>query len=92
MTHTPVPSGRWPEAGRYEIRIKGRLEPRWAAWFDGLTLTYGGDGTTVVQGPVVDQAALHGLLQKVRDVGLPLVSVTRVEPEPDVPTSAPDHA
>jgi len=81
MNQTPVPSGQWPEAGRYEIRIKGRLEPRWAAWFDGLTLTHEGDGTTVIQGPVVDQAALHGLLQKVRDVGLPLVSVTRIEPD-----------
>ena len=77
MNQTPVPSGQWQEAGRYEIRIKGRLEPRWAAWFDGLTLTQGSDGTTVVEGLVVDQAALHGLLQKVRDIGLPLVSVTR---------------
>jgi len=93
MTHTPVPSGQWQEAGQYEIRLRGRLEPRWAAWFDGLTLTHDRDGTTVVQGPVVDQAALHGLLQKVRDVGLPLVSVTRVEPDqPDVPTLHPDHS
>jgi hypothetical protein len=81
MTQPPAPSNRWPEAGQYEIRLKGRLEPRWAAWFDGLTLTYDGDGTTVVHGNVVDQAALHGLLQKVRDAGLPLVSVTRVEPD-----------
>ena len=80
MSRTPAPSGQWQEAGRYEIRIEGRLEARWAAWFDGLTLTYGGDGTTVVEGPVVDQAALHGLLQKVRDVGLPLVSVIRLDP------------
>ena len=52
----------------------------WAAWFDGLTLTPESDGTTVIRGPVVDQAALHGLLQKLRDIGLPLVSVTRVDP------------
>ena len=80
MSRTPAPSGKRQQAGRYEIRIEGRLEARWAAWFDGLNLTYDGDGTTLVEGPVVDQAALHGLLQKVRDVGLPLVSVTRLDP------------
>jgi hypothetical protein len=68
------------EAGRYEIRIKGHLDTRWAAWFDGLSLSLESDGTTIIRGPVADQAALHGLLQRVRDVGLPLVSVTRVEP------------
>jgi hypothetical protein len=66
----------------YEIRVGGRLDTRWVAWFDGLTLTHAGDGTTVLRGVVVDQAALHGLLQKVRDLGLPLLSVTRVDPEP----------
>jgi hypothetical protein len=87
MTQTPVPSGQWQEAGQYEIRLHGHLEPRWTAWFDGLTLTVEPDGTTVVHGPVVDQAALHGLLQKVRDAGLPLVSVTRVGPaQPPLPT------
>jgi hypothetical protein len=60
----------------YEIRIRGHLEPRWASWFDGLTLTQDPDGTTVIRGEVTDQAALHGLIQKVRDIGLPLVSVT----------------
>ena len=63
---------------RYEIRIEGHLEPRWAAWFDGLALTSEADGTTVLHGSVADQAALHGLLQKLRDVGLPLVSITEV--------------
>jgi hypothetical protein len=78
------------EAGRYEIRLKGHLDSRWAAWFDGLSLTHQSDGTTVIHGPVADQAALHGLLQKVRDVGLPLVSVICVEPEqPGVPTIEP---
>jgi hypothetical protein len=66
--------------GRYEIRVKGHLDARWAAWFDGMALTHDGDGTTRIHGDVVDQAALHGLLGKVRDVGLPLVSVTQVEP------------
>ncbi len=75
--------------GRYEIRLKGHLAARWAAWFDGLSLSHEGDGTTVLRGPVVDQAALHGVLQKVRDVGLPLVSVIHVEPDqPDAPTTA----
>jgi hypothetical protein len=69
-------------AGRYEIRLKGHLDDRWARWFDGLTLTTRSDGTTTIHGPVVDQAALHGLLQKVRDVGLPLISVARAEPDP----------
>jgi hypothetical protein len=76
--------------GRYEIRVKGHLDSRWAAWFDGLTLTHESDGTTLIHGPVADQAALHGLLQKIRDVGLPLVSVTQVEPDqPNVPTTNP---
>ncbi len=69
------------EAGRYEISLKGHLDTRWAAWFDGLSLTHHSDGITVIHGPVPDQAALHGLLQKVRDTGLPLISVTRVGPE-----------
>ena len=70
------------EAGRYEIRLKGHLDARWAAWFDGLSLSPQDDGTTIIHGPVSDQAALHGLLRRVRDTGLSLVSVTRVEPEP----------
>jgi hypothetical protein len=61
---------------QYEIRVRGHLGPRWTAWFDGLSLTIEDDGITVIRGPVVDQAALHGVLQKLRDVGLPLVSVT----------------
>jgi hypothetical protein len=62
----------------YEIRVKGRLGPRWAAWFDGMTLSPGGDGTTVLCGPVADQAALHGLIAAARDTGLPLISVNRL--------------
>jgi hypothetical protein len=64
------------EPGRYEIRVKGHLADRWAAWFDGMTLTRQADGTTVLHGPVADQSALHGLLRKVSDLGLPLLSVT----------------
>ena len=69
------------ESGQYEIRLKGHLEARWAAWFDGLTLTQESDGTTVIRGSVIDQAALHGLLSKVRDLGLPLIAVNQVAPE-----------
>ncbi len=65
---------------RYEIRLKGRLDTRWATWFDGLSLTHENDGTTVIHGVVADQAALHGLLQKVRDLGIPLVSVIHIDP------------
>ena len=72
--------GNRDEARRYEVRLKGHLDTRWAAWFDGLSLSLESDGTTVIHGSVADQAALHGLLQKVRDTGLPLVSVTHVEP------------
>lgn len=78
------------EPGRYEIRVKDLLDARWAAWFEGLSVTHASDGTTILSGLVVDQAALHGLLRKVRDLGLPLVSVTRVEREqPDWPTNEP---
>jgi hypothetical protein len=69
------------EPGLYEIRIKGHLEQRWADWFEGLTITLEENGDTRLTGPVVDQAALHGLLRKVRDLGLPLVSVIHVEPK-----------
>ena len=74
--HTPTPDPRG--AGHYEIRLTGHLDKRWVAWFDGLTVSRAGDGTTVISGPVADQAALHGLLQRVRDLGLPLVSVRQV--------------
>ena len=64
------------EARCYEIRIKGHLDTRWAAWFEGMSLTHATDGTTALSGMVADQAALHGLLQKLRDLGVPLLSVT----------------
>ena len=68
----PAGNGR---PSTYEIRITGRLDPRWEEWFDGLTITVD-NGDTLITGRVVDQAALHGLLRRVRDLGLPLVSVT----------------
>jgi hypothetical protein len=66
----------------YEIRLKGHLDDRWANWFEGMTITLKEDGDTLLTGPVIDQAALHGLLKKVRDLGMPLVSVSPVEPGP----------
>ena len=75
----------------YRIRIQGRLGPRWASWFDGMQLSCDRDGTTLLQGQVPDQAALHGLLTKIRDMGLPLVSVVRGTPgTPDQQTSTLD--
>ena len=64
----------------YEIPIKGHLDDKWADWFDGLTITREDNGDTLLTGLVVDQAALHGLLRKVRDLGMPLLSVNSVEP------------
>jgi hypothetical protein len=85
MTDRQTPTPDRPEAGRYEIRLTGRLDAHWATWFDGLNVSYETAGTTVISGPIPDQAALHGLLQRVRDLGLALVSVTRVEAEePDM--------
>jgi len=63
----------------YQIRIKGHLSPQWTEWFEGMAVTREENGDTLLTGPVVDQAALHGLLKKVRDLGLPLLSVIRVE-------------
>jgi hypothetical protein len=64
----------------YQIRVKGHLGPEWTEWFEGLTITLEDDGDTLLTGPVVDQAALHGLLRKVRDLGMPLISALRVKP------------
>ena len=86
-------TGHHDNPGRYEIRLKGHLDSRWTAWFDGLTLTQDSDGTTIIHGLVTDQAALHGLLQKVRDLGLPLVSVTQVQPDqPECPSTSPHNS
>jgi hypothetical protein len=63
----------------YQIRIKGHLDRRWSEWFEGLAITLEDNGDTLLTGPVVDQAALHGLLRKVRDLGMPLLSVIQSE-------------
>lgn len=83
MSETPIklegPCG--PE--RYEIRLKGHLDARWAFRFEGLSFACLDDGTTILSGPVADQAALHGLLRQVRDLGLPLISVNPADPGED---------
>jgi len=82
MQEGPRPGHR-PDGGRYEIRITGHLDDRWVHWFDGMTFDRRDDGTTLLTGDVVDQAALHGLIQRVRDLGIPLVSVSRLDtPDP----------
>ena len=65
----------------YRITIKGHLDSEWSDWFDGLTITMVHNGETMLTGPIVDQTALHGVLIKIRDLGLPLLSLTRIEPE-----------
>ncbi len=90
MSETRASTGNHDEPGLTEIRIKGHLDNRWADWFDGLTITLEDNGDTRLTGHGVDQAALYGLLKKVRDLGLPLVSVTHVEPkQADGPDSKP---
>ena len=83
-------TGHHRDPGWYEFRLGDHLESRWAAWFDGMTLTHQSDGTTNIRGPVVDQAALRGLLRRVCDLGLPLLAVTQVHPtRPPCPRSTP---
>jgi hypothetical protein len=83
MSGTHASTEDYDEPGLYEIRIKGHLDNWWADWFEGLTITALDNGETLLTGPVVDQAALHGLLRKVRDLAMPLLSVTRVRPGRD---------
>ena len=80
MRATYVAPEDYHEPGQYEIRLKGHLDDRWVGSFEGLILTHDSGGTTILSGPVVDQAALYGLLRNVRDLGLPWVSVMEVEP------------
>ena len=81
MTDRPAPTGTAPDAGTYEIRLAGHLGSRWAAWFDGMTIATDPDGTTVLRGELPDQSALHGVLQRARDLGLPLLSLRRLDPD-----------
>lgn len=80
MSTTPRSTEDHHQAGHYEIRLKGHLDQRWIDWFEGLTITLEDNGETRLTGSVADQAALHGLLKKVRDLGIELLSVNRIEP------------
>jgi hypothetical protein len=79
MSETTASTQDHYEPGIYKIRLKGHLDDKWADRFEGLTITLEEDGNTLLSGPVIDQAALHGLLKKVRDLGMPLLSVCPVE-------------
>ena len=78
MSYTPDTKTDPSQPTVYQIRVKGHLGSQWTDWFGGLTVTLEANGETLLTGPVVDQAALHGLLKKVRDLGIPLVSVVRM--------------
>src|SRR4029434_10692949 len=95
MSETYASTEDHDEPGRYELRLKGHLDDKWADWFDGLTITRSDNGETLLRGPVVDQAALHVVLRKVRDLGLPLVSVNHIDPKqanrPDGNTDTDHH-
>ena len=80
MNDTAASAQQPDEPSQYAIRLQGHLDDEWAAWFEGLTITRAENGETVLSGPVLDQAALHSLLRKVRDLGLPLLAVSRIEP------------
>lgn len=81
MVNTPQPQPDTPQPTIFKIRIKGQLDSQWTDWFEGLTITLDDNGDTLITGPVVDQAALHGLLKKVRDLGMPLISVCPSRPD-----------
>jgi hypothetical protein len=83
MSRLPAGEGPAERPARYEIRVRGVLDDHWSAWFDGMQLSSDQPGQTTIAGPVADQAALHGLLAKVRDLGLPLLSVRRIDPQPE---------
>ena len=88
MSETHESTEAYDEPKLYQIRIKGHLDDRWAAWFGGLTIAREDNGDTLLTCPVVDQAALHGVLKIVRDMGMPLISVNCVEPDQaDAPDS-----
>jgi hypothetical protein len=91
MPNRAIPQPHHHDARQYQLRVEGRLSEQWAEWFEGLTISPAENGETLITGWIVDQAALHGLLKKVRDLGLPLVSVNPLDPAaPDCPTAGRD--
>jgi hypothetical protein len=88
MINTPQPQPDSPQPTVYKIRIKGQLDSQWTDWFEGLTITLDDNGDTLLTGPVIDQAALHRLLKKVRDLGMPLISVCPVFSQVDQSNSS----
>ncbi len=92
MSTTGCPKQTPNRPTAYQIRIQGHLGCQWAGWFDGLTISLTDNGETLLSGPVLDQAALHGLLRKVRDLGMPLLSVNRIDPDlPDASAANPNE-
>jgi hypothetical protein len=85
MTHQPAPTG--PDRAWYDIRLQGHLGNHWASRFDGMTMTPLEDGTTVLRGPVADQAALHGLLRQLGDIGITLLSLHQHDRDPSNPAT-----
>jgi hypothetical protein len=81
MSRPPVGTASSEPPARYEIRVRGVLDSQWSTWFEGLTITTDEPGQTLIAGPVTDQAALHGLLARIRDLGLPLLSVRYLGPD-----------
>lgn len=75
----------------YRIIIKGHLDSDWSDWFDGLTISLADNGETILTGPIVDQTALHGVLSKIRDLGVPLLGLSRVKPEREIESNRPIH-
>ena len=81
MSATDGPARRSQELELHEIRVEGHLDERWADWLEGLRFTHESDGTTTLTGPLADQAALHGVLTRIRDLALTIVSVRRLGPD-----------
>lgn len=90
MYQQPHPTSAHDDPAIYQIRLKGHLGAQWMDWFDGMSITLKANGETLLTGLVVDQAALHGLLKRVRDLGLPLLALNRVEQQPDADAAPED--
>jgi hypothetical protein len=93
MSNELNPATNLDEPLAFQIRLKGQLGSEWAEWFGGMTITLEDNGTTLLTGAAIDQAALHGLLKKMRDLGLPLISINPIEPDrPEVTSGDPNQS